>query len=157
MYRTDGALRCGISQDTRAHFVCQSPEAEVFLESVGRTHVNCDNAACRRRRWDNLLRRVGGRQLGVASMSDEPKKQSWAWISWVAVMLVAYPLSMGPVLRYAKRTDVPLAVYEPRLRLCDACSPLDAVKDRYMRLWKRGILNCKIPGRSTPARSVVQP
>jgi hypothetical protein len=35
-------------------------------------------------------------------MSDEPKKRSRAWIiHWAAVaLLVAYPLSMGPAIRY---------------------------------------------------------
>jgi hypothetical protein len=90
-------------------------------------------------------------------MSDEPNR-AWVRIGWtVFLLLVLYPLSMGPVIRYAKRTDLPLAVYEPLFRLCDAWGPLDVMKDRYLRLWRRGILNCKIQGRASPARSIVQP
>jgi hypothetical protein len=90
-------------------------------------------------------------------MSDEAMKRSRAWMGWALAILWAYPLSMGPVLRYTKRTDVPMTVYEPVLRLCDAWPTLDAVKESYLRFWKRGIVNCKIQGRATPARSVVQP
>ncbi|HET6326591.1 MAG TPA: hypothetical protein VFG04_18085 [Planctomycetaceae bacterium] len=91
-------------------------------------------------------------------MSDEPPKRTRAWIGWmVGLLLLLYPMSMGPVIRFAKRTDVPMAVYEPFFRLCDACGPLDVMKDRYLLLWRRGILNCKIQGRASPARSIFQP
>ncbi len=90
-------------------------------------------------------------------MSEQPK-MSWAWIGWAVFSLfLLHPLSMGPVIRYAKRTNVPLAAYEPLLQLCDACGPLDSMKDRYLLLWKRGVINCRIQGRSSPARSIVQP
>ena len=45
-------------------------------------------------------------------MSDEPKKRSRAGIGWtlVVILLLAYPLSMPPVLRWAfNRGDLPLA------------------------------------------------
>jgi hypothetical protein len=36
-------------------------------------------------------------------MSDEPKKRTRAWILWalIVVVLLAYPLSMGPANHYA--------------------------------------------------------
>ena len=90
-------------------------------------------------------------------MSDEQKKRPWVWIGWmVGLLFLLYPLSMGPVIRYAKRTDAPMTVYEPLFCLCDACGPLDTMKDEYLRLWNRGIVRITIQGRPSPARAIVQ-
>ncbi|HEV3298845.1 MAG TPA: hypothetical protein VG055_04365 [Planctomycetaceae bacterium] len=42
-------------------------------------------------------------------MSDEPKKRKWAWIGWalIAVILLAYVLSIGPAERYAATSADP--------------------------------------------------
>jgi hypothetical protein len=31
-------------------------------------------------------------------MSDEAKKRSWAWGWWMAILMLAYPLSAGPAI-----------------------------------------------------------
>jgi hypothetical protein len=68
-------------------------------------------------------------------MSDEPKKRSRAWLGWsVLLLLIAYPLSMGPVLKYGKVHSV-LAAYDPLERFCESWQPLWEVKERYNSLW----------------------
>jgi hypothetical protein len=69
-------------------------------------------------------------------MSDEPKKRSrGVWIWWVIiVLLLAYPLSMGPVLRYGSQFGLP-AAYEPLARFCESWQPLCDLKDWYTELW----------------------
>jgi hypothetical protein len=49
-----------------------------------------------------------------SGMSDEPKKRLWRW-SWWAVfwlLLLGYPLSLGPATRYACHSADPLATAE---------------------------------------------
>jgi hypothetical protein len=50
-------------------------------------------------------------------MSDEPKKRprAWGWIGWamIAILLLAYPLSMPPVMRWGfDRGELPRPVYK---------------------------------------------
>jgi hypothetical protein len=69
-------------------------------------------------------------------MSDEPKKRSrglWIWCA-IAVILLAYPLSMGPVIRYF-HSRVIWDAYDPLVRICDACGPLEYLKRSYNDLW----------------------
>ena len=44
-------------------------------------------------------------------MSDEPKKRSRAWICWAVfwLLLLGYPLSLGPAIRYACHSADPVA------------------------------------------------
>jgi hypothetical protein len=90
-------------------------------------------------------------------MSDEAKKRSRAWIWWaVLVVLLAYPLSMGPALRYSDPRGAVWSAYEPLIRLCEVWAPLEALKEWYTRrCWdvgygrnpKTGILTrCPHPG-----------
>jgi hypothetical protein len=68
--------------------------------------------------------------------SDEPKKRSWAWIWWTLIaLLVLYPLSMGPALRYFHSRAV-WDAYDPLVRICDAWGgPLEYLKRSYNDLW----------------------
>jgi len=71
-------------------------------------------------------------------MSDEPKKQRWAWIGWALLaLLMLYPLSMGPAIRYFGGPDSRILwnAYYPVVRLCDRSAPLKYLKDRYNDLW----------------------
>jgi hypothetical protein len=73
-------------------------------------------------------------------MSDEPKrpkKRVRAWIGWalIALFVLVYPLSRGPVLRYCDaRSDLP-TIYEPVMRLCELWQPICDLKDWYNGLW----------------------
>jgi hypothetical protein len=69
-------------------------------------------------------------------MSEENRK-SRAWLGWVTVwlLLLAYPLSMGPVLKYGNLSSGIGRVYEPVGQFCEALRPLRAVKDWYTGLW----------------------
>ena len=70
-------------------------------------------------------------------MSDEPKKRSRAWTGWVAIamLLLAYPLSMGPVLTYCDLCFGVLRIYEPIEQCCRWWEPLGDLKDWYTGLW----------------------
>jgi hypothetical protein len=70
-------------------------------------------------------------------MSDDSKKQSRAWSGWVAIalLLLAYPLSMGPVLKCCDFGSGVLKIYEPIEQCCRWWEPLGDLKDRYTRLW----------------------
>jgi hypothetical protein len=69
-------------------------------------------------------------------MSEE-KRKSRTWIAWTALglLLLAYPLSMGPVLKYANLRSGIGVVYEPVGQICESLPPLRALKDWYTRLW----------------------
>jgi hypothetical protein len=73
-------------------------------------------------------------------MSDEPKHKPRVWIGWAALawLLLAYPLSMGPVLRSCDlRSHVP-RIYEPVALFCELWQPLCDLKDWYNKLWGVG-------------------
>jgi hypothetical protein len=68
-------------------------------------------------------------------MGDEPKRPRMS-IGWVALLLVlAYPLSMGPVARYADLDSSVLRVYDPLERCCQLWQPLENLKDWYTEFW----------------------
>jgi hypothetical protein len=75
-------------------------------------------------------------------MSDEPKKRrSWAWTTLaLLLLLMAYPLSMGPALRYSSdfRSVFWGGFYEPVAQLSETWRPLENLKDWYMGLWGVG-------------------
>ncbi len=76
-------------------------------------------------------------------MSDEPKKRSRAGIGWtlVVILLLAYPLSMPPVLRWAfNRGDLPRPVYnfyKPAMWVA-SLPVLKNVMSWYSSLWGMG-------------------
>jgi|HubBroStandDraft_6_1064221.scaffolds.fasta_scaffold182539_4 hypothetical protein len=79
-------------------------------------------------------------------MSDEPNKRSRDWL-WeiVGVLLLAYPLSMGPALKYGKFYWVP-SVYQPLDRFYESWQPVWDLKERYNRLWGVHITRHPITG-----------
>ncbi|HEV3302430.1 MAG TPA: hypothetical protein VG055_22435 [Planctomycetaceae bacterium] len=78
-------------------------------------------------------------------MSDEPKKRTRAWIWWaaVALLLLAYPLSAGPVGRCVLKSSNPQAkwqtlrtVYAPIFWLRRHSGSAQPVIDWYLlRFW----------------------
>jgi hypothetical protein len=70
-------------------------------------------------------------------MSHEAKKRSRVWSGWVAIalLLVAYPLSIGPILRYCDLGSGVLLIYEPIEQCCRWWEPLGDLKDWYTGLW----------------------
>jgi hypothetical protein len=73
-------------------------------------------------------------------MSDEPKKWllgRWIW-PVIILLLLAYPLSMGPVLRYSDPHDDVWDLYYPVVLICESCRPLESAKDWYNDLWGVG-------------------
>jgi hypothetical protein len=78
-------------------------------------------------------------------MSDEPKKRRWlVWIGWTAFLfvLIPYPLSVGPALRYAMfsenqldNLDVVSTAYAPIWWLRKHSETARAVIDRYNSFW----------------------
>jgi hypothetical protein len=70
-------------------------------------------------------------------MSDEPKKRSRVWIVWaiVATLCLAYPLSMGPAVRYADLGSNVLRLYDPLERCCQLWQPLENLKAWYTEIW----------------------
>ncbi|HEV3302717.1 MAG TPA: hypothetical protein VG055_23900 [Planctomycetaceae bacterium] len=82
-------------------------------------------------------------------MSDEPKKRSRAWIGGASFallgLLVLYPLSAGPLVWIANRTEEPPvgvvkaidAFYEPLSWLRSKSETADNALDWYFKLWER--------------------
>jgi hypothetical protein len=75
-------------------------------------------------------------------MSDEPKKYSPALMIWVALMLLAYSLSLGPAMRYARRSSdrrtklrAVDSVYAPLKWLSVNSESARYVIDGYIGLW----------------------
>jgi hypothetical protein len=73
-------------------------------------------------------------------MSDEPKKRSRAWIGWAAfVLLVLYPLSVGPALKWTSddlstwRIIAP--VYDPLFRLGERFDCIGDALNWYLPWW----------------------
>jgi hypothetical protein len=62
-------------------------------------------------------------------MSDEPKKRSRRWIVWVllAVLLLAYPLSIGPAVRFREHNPISfeamVGIYLPLELATRKCEP----------------------------------
>jgi hypothetical protein len=75
-------------------------------------------------------------------MSDEPKKRPRAWLVWavIAAFCLAYPLSMGPAIKYfgSPESTAVLDVYNPVLQICELWSPLKSLKNWYNDLWGVG-------------------
>jgi len=75
-------------------------------------------------------------------MSDEPKKRSWVWLVWAVItaLCLAYPLSMGPAIKYfgSPESTAVLDVYNPVLQICELWSPLKSLKNWYNDLWGVG-------------------
>jgi hypothetical protein len=78
-------------------------------------------------------------------MSDAPKKRSRAWVFWVfiAVVFLAYPLSIGPVKARALNSDDPIAgidrmetVYAPIWWLRGHSEMAKAAIDWYLRQFR---------------------
>jgi hypothetical protein len=73
-------------------------------------------------------------------MSDEPKKRSWAWIGWTAVVLfVLYPLSAGPTQRLTMpwiRGGPWDTVYSPLLRLTEHDPSVKRIFDWWLGIWE---------------------
>jgi hypothetical protein len=72
-------------------------------------------------------------------MGGEPR-QAWPRKLWAipVVLLVLYPLSMGPIWRIASDETID-AVYAPLIWASEHCEPLHAAMNSYLRLWGRGI------------------
>jgi hypothetical protein len=79
-------------------------------------------------------------------MSDEPKKRrSWAPIGWtLAVVLVLYPLSIGPAdcilgrcSGHPRISAGLLAAYYPISSICEKSATLKAIFVQYLVLWHR--------------------
>jgi hypothetical protein len=76
-------------------------------------------------------------------MSDEPKKRKRAWIGWTitALLLLAYPQSIGPAWWVANRHpnalshDVYHTIYWPIERACRRFDPIFNVFKWYTDLW----------------------
>jgi capsule polysaccharide export protein KpsC/LpsZ len=77
-------------------------------------------------------------------MSDEPKKRTRPWVLWtlIAVVLLVYPLSMGPASHYAINSNDPIAgidrmetVYAPIFWLRRHSELVKAAVDWYVRLF----------------------
>jgi|HubBroStandDraft_4_1064222.scaffolds.fasta_scaffold207995_3 hypothetical protein len=77
-------------------------------------------------------------------MSDEPKKRSRAWMGWAAIgfLLLAYPFSVGPALRFAffsgnrrANLDAVYKAYAPIWWLRQHSDTARAVIDRYKSFW----------------------
>jgi hypothetical protein len=74
-------------------------------------------------------------------MSDEPKKRSRASIGWFALLLLAYPLSMPPVISMAidhNRFDSVADFYAPVFWVMGKSQVLRGAVDWYASFW--GIL-----------------
>jgi hypothetical protein len=79
-------------------------------------------------------------------MSDEPKKRSRAWIGWTVVLLMLYPLALGPINLAYRSTNDPRArtfihdavrvVYWPVDRLTDRSRTAYDVVGWYVDLWR---------------------
>jgi hypothetical protein len=67
-------------------------------------------------------------------MSDEPRRGSRAWIGWaLLVLIVLYPLSMGPARRFTP------TVYAPLVLASERCEPFHEVVNWYLQFWGDGI------------------
>jgi hypothetical protein len=66
-------------------------------------------------------------------MSDESKK----WIWWAVVLLVLYPLSIGPVGWLVAATGMEWIgfIYAPLDWLANSCGPIEQILTWYLRLW----------------------
>jgi hypothetical protein len=69
-------------------------------------------------------------------MSNEPEKQSRAWVWWavIALLLLAYPLSEGPALRLSWATGHGniMKAYRP----VDWLESRSPIFDRFMAWWE---------------------
>ncbi len=82
-------------------------------------------------------------------MSDEPKRRARAWIAWTAgvLLLLAYPLSMGPVTSYAINSgnlrlwQIANTAYAPIGWLRAHSEPLRSLIDWYMGFWGNRVIN----------------
>jgi|HubBroStandDraft_6_1064221.scaffolds.fasta_scaffold47472_4 hypothetical protein len=80
-------------------------------------------------------------------MSDEPTKQSRAWIGWIALCLfVLYPLSIGPadciLGRCSGHPQISLglhAAYCPISSICGKSATLTTLLGHYLVLWHRAV------------------
>ena len=73
-------------------------------------------------------------------MSEERQK-SRAWIWWAILLLVMYPLSIGPAARIVDRADsdrgeeIITVIYYPIKLACERYSLVSDTLDRYVALW----------------------
>jgi hypothetical protein len=75
---------------------------------------------------------------------DRPKPR--ASVSFIILsLLLAYPLSMGPALKYGEFYCVP-SVYDPLEQVCESWQPLWDLKEQYNRLWGVHITRHPITG-----------
>jgi hypothetical protein len=68
-------------------------------------------------------------------------RASFGWVLWVCfVLLVVYPLSIGPAARLYEATSNPTlrnsiyGVYTPIILLCDACDPVEEFFEWYLEV-----------------------
>jgi hypothetical protein len=76
-------------------------------------------------------------------MSDEPKMHTRAWFLWalIAVLLLVYPLSLGPAAWLAKVSNTGIddhhSVYAPIFWLGRQSPDVEQAIESYMRAWRR--------------------
>jgi hypothetical protein len=67
-------------------------------------------------------------------MSDEPKRQSWKWIGWAGLALIALnPLSFGPAVALNRATED--GFYKPMWMLADSKLFGDII-GHYLYFWQ---------------------